>query len=169
MPLARVLRFSFSNVPFIFKRGLPFLASLLFFLVAAIAASGATTPAFVQEKDRQINLGTKNAVAFSSPSTAGNLIVVYLIWDNTGSASVSDSLGNAYVNATPATRWSSNRYSAQIFYAVNLRSGLNTVTATYATAINTFGLVYAHEYSGISQTAPVDVTASASGAFGSLN
>jgi uncharacterized protein YjdB len=43
------------------------------------------------------------------------------------------------------------------------------VTATFATAVNTFGLVYAHEYSGISQTAPVDVTASASGASGSLS
>ncbi len=106
MPLGRVLRFAFRNVVFICKSGLPCLASLLLFLLAASATQGANTPAFVQEKDKQINSGTKNAVAFSNSTTAGNLIVVYLIWDNTGTVAVTDSLGNSYASATAVARWS---------------------------------------------------------------
>jgi hypothetical protein len=153
----------------ILQRGLLFLASLLLFLPTATVAQGNTAPAFVQEKDNQLYIGNKSSVTFSNPTAVGNLIVVYLIWDNKGSASVSDSLGNSYSNASGVALWSSGTYSAQIFYTINLRSGGDTVTATFATAVKSFGLIYAHEYSGISQTAPLDVTASASGSTGSLN
>jgi chitodextrinase len=129
----------------------------------------AATPTFVQEKDNQITSGQANRVVLSSSVSTSNLIVVFLIWDNTGTASVSDSLGNTYLSAHTPTRWSNNSYSVQTFYAISAKSGADTVTATFATAIRSFGIVYAHEYSGVLTTAPIDVTAAASGTSGSLN
>ena len=142
---------------------------LALFLLTGSVAFGSTTPTFIQERDNQVNSGKTSGVTLASPTTAGNLIVAYLIWDNTGSASVSDSHGNSYASAVAPTRWSNGKYSAQVFYTINLRGGVDTVTATFATAVSSFGIVYAHEYSGISQTAPVDVTAAAAAASGSLN
>ena len=59
--------------------------------------------------------------------------------------------------AAPRTTWGSN-WSAQVFYAKNIAGGANTVTATFATAINSFGILYLHEYSGLDKVNPVDVT-----------
>ncbi len=146
--------------------GLLFLGSTFFPM--ALHASSAPNPSFIQEKDNQINSGRTNSVTLPSPTTGGNLIVVYLIWDNTGRASVSDSLGNTYASAVGPTRWSNGKYSTQIFYAINLGGGLDTVTAKFAASVSSFGIVYAHEYSGVSQTAPVDVASAAAGASGSL-
>jgi hypothetical protein len=144
----------------------PVLFTVVLFSICFVSSSvgfAATTPQFVQERDNQANSGRTSSVSFANPTTIGNTIVVYLIWDNTGSAAVSDSSGNVYASAVSASRWSSNRYSAQIFYARNLKSGANTVTATFATSVQSFGIVYAHEYSGIDPTTPIDVTASAVG------
>jgi hypothetical protein len=94
---------------------------------------------------------------------------VYLIWDNTGAAAVADSLGNTYTAAMGSTLWSNSQYSVRTFYAISRSGGADTVTATFATAVQSWGIVYALEYSGVAQTAPVDVTAAAAGASGSLN
>ena len=126
-------------------------------------------PAFVQEIDNQIQSGKRDSVTFSAATTSGDLLVAYVIWDNTNSVSVSDSLGNIYTSAVAPTAWSNGAYSAQIFYSVSQRSGANTVTATFTAGVRLFGIVYAHEYRGVSQTSPIDVTAAAAGASGSLN
>ncbi len=123
---------------------------------------------FVQERDNQATSGT--TVSITLPSTAsGNLIVAYVVWDNTGSASVSDSSGNVYASAVGPTKWNNSRYSAQVFFARNLKSGSNTIMATFASSIRSFGTVYAHEYSGVDQSTPIDATAAAVGSSGSLN
>src|SRR5919198_1312811 len=101
-------------------------------------ALAASTPAFVQARAKEITSETTNSLAFSSANTAGNLIVVYVVWSNTGSVSLSDSRGNSYASAVGRTTWGSN-WSAQVFYARNIAGGANTVTATFATAINSFG------------------------------
>ena len=149
--------------------GLNVLIWLILFLQTGGVALAVITPTFIQEKDNQATSGNTSRAAFSSKTTAGNLFAVYLIWDNTGTASVSDSLGNTYASAVAPIRWSNGQYSTQIFYTINRTSGTNTVTATFATSIRQFGIIYAHEYSGISQTAPLDVTAAAAGTSGSLN
>jgi chitodextrinase len=141
---------------------------LAFFLSPFSVQATVNTPTFIQERDNQVTSGKTSGATLSVPTSAGNLIVAYLIWDNTGSAAVSDSLGNSYASAGPATLWSSSTHSAQIFYTINLRSGSNTVTASFSTAVTSFGIVYAHEYSGISQTTPLDVTSMAAGSSGSL-
>jgi trimeric autotransporter adhesin len=134
-----------------------------------VTINSASVPVFIQEKDNQVISGQTSTATFSSPTTAGHLIAVFLIWDNTGVASVSDSLGNTYAAAIAPTRWNNSVFSSQTFYAISRASGTASVTAKFATAIHLFGIIYAHEYSGVHQTAPIDVTMSASGASGSLN
>lgn len=146
--------------------------SCLLFLTLLLCGTNralAADPAFRQEKDSQATSGNTSRVTFSSSIVAGNLIAVYLIWDNTGSASVSDSMGNSYASGVAPIRWSNGRYSAQIFYTMSSSSGNNSVTATFATKLSQFGIIYAHEYSGIRVAAPIDVTASAAGTSGSLS
>jgi chitodextrinase len=154
------------------KSGRLFPSVAILFLVSAFFPSAiqavASTPAFVQERDNQVNSGNTGSTTFSSVVTGGNLLVAYLIWDSTGGASVSDSLGNVYASAGGPTRWSNGIYSAQVFYAINNRSGVDTVTAIFSTSVHSFGIIYAHEYSGINQTSPLDVTIAAAGPSGNL-
>ncbi len=113
--------------------------------------------------------GTTNSLAFNSANTAGNLIVVYVLWSNTGAVTVSDSKGNAYSSVGTATKWNNNAFSSQVFYAKNVLGGANTVTATFATAINGFGIIYLHEYSGMDKVNPLDVSAAAAGSGSAMN
>ena len=101
-------------------------------------------------------------------NTAGNLIVAFVIWNNNGAATVSDSNGNAYAAATVRTVWGSG-WSAETFYAKNIKAGANTVTATFGTAITSFGIVYIHEYSGLDPTNPLDVASSAVGTTAAMS
>ncbi len=136
-------------------------------LVSATSAAAAT-PAFVQVNAHEITSGTTNSTPFTAANTAGNLIAAYVVWNNTGSVALSDTRGDAYVAATARVTWGNN-WSAQVFYAKNIVGGSNTVTATFGTAINSFGIVYAHEYSGLDKANPVDVTASAIGTAAAMS
>jgi len=122
----------------------------------------------VQARANEVTSGSTNSLAFNSANTAGNLIVVYVLWSNTGAVSLSDSRGNSYASAAGRTTWGSN-WSAQVFYAKNVAAGANTVTATFATAINSFGAIHVHEYSGIDKLNPVDVTRSATGTSSAMS
>ena len=137
--------------------------------VFPVTTAGAATPTFVQARANEVNSGTTNNLAFNSANTAGNLIVVYAVWNNTGTVALSDTRGNTYTSVAPATRWNNNTWSSQVFYAKNIVAGTNTVQATFGTSINAFGIIYIHEYSGISKTNPFDVTASAIGSSSAMN
>src|SRR5207244_3295210 len=50
----------------------------------------------------------------------------------------------------------------QVWYAVNIKGGANTVTVTYSSIISG-GELMIHEYSGADTFAPLDVTASSTG------
>lgn len=132
-------------------------------------AIGAGTPAFVQEKDNQVSSGKTVKVTFSSSTSAGNLIIAFIAWDNTGSVSLTDSSGNGYSRAVGPTKWHSNLYSNEVFYARSIAGGGDTITATFSSNIRSFGTLYVLEYSGLDATAPLDVTAAAAGSSGSLN
>jgi chitodextrinase len=73
------------------------------------------------------------------------------------------------VSAVGPVLWNASKYSNQVFYAGNIKGGVDTVTATFASAVTAFGIVYIHEYSGVDQTTPVDVITSALGTSGSLD
>ena len=111
-----------------------------------------------------------NSLAFTNPNTAGNLIVVYVAWNNTGSVALSDSRGNTYTSVAPATAWgSTNSWRSQLFYAKNISGGTNTVTATFGTAITSFGKLLIHEYSGLDRNNPLDASATSIGTTSAMN
>ena len=130
--------------------------------------SSAATAVFVQGTDTQVTSGTSASLAFTHANTGGNLIVAYVIWNNLGTVKVSDTRGNTYTAAT-APKTFGNNWSAQVFYAPNIIGGSNTVTATFGTAITSFGIVYLHEYSGLAQVNPVDISASAAGTSAAMS
>ena len=104
-----------------------------------VSGADAATPTHVQSLAQEVNAGTSNNLAFSSPNGAGNLIVVYAIWSNTSAATVTDTQGNSYASAAPVTRWNNNTWNSQVFYAKNIAGGANTVRTTFGTAVNSFG------------------------------
>ena len=137
-------------------------------LLVTTSAASVTAPTFVQVTQNQISSGTHVSASYNSAVKTGNMLVAYVIWSNGGSVSLADSHGNAFTSARAAVTWGSG-YSAQVFYAPVVTGGSDTVTATFQTAVSSFGVLYIHEYSGISLTNPVDVTAAASGAGSTLN
>ena len=137
-------------------------------LSVTTSAGAPTPPSFVQVKQNQVTNGTAVSAVFSGATHAGSTIVAYVIWDNTGSVIVTDSLGDHFVSVSAPTIWSGG-YSAQVFYATNILGGADTVTATFRNSVSSFGIVYAHEYAGISVANPVDVTVAASGSSSSLS
>jgi glucose/arabinose dehydrogenase/chitodextrinase len=144
-------------------------------VVAAVALAGAAVatapdavvhaapPAFVQTRAVEITSGTVNNVAFTNPNTAGNLIVAYVVWSNSATVTMTDTRGNTYTAAQAPTSWNGTSWRAQVFYAKNIAGGANTVRATFSSSINTFGILYVHEYSGLDRTNPLDVSKSAVG------
>ncbi len=144
-------------------------------LMLAVATLSLVSPsradaasAFVQDRDTEVTSGTTASLAFSKANTAGNLIVVYVIWDNPGNVTMSDTRGDTYTAATVRQTWGAG-WSAQVFYASNIIGGTNTVKATFGTAITSFGLLYLHEYSGLATVSPVDVDASAVGTSAAMS
>ena len=87
-------------------------------------------------------------------------------WNDTSATvqSVTDSLGNSYVLAAGPVKGTALTQS--IYYAKNILAGSNTVTVTFSKAA-VFPDVRILEYKGLSTTAPLDVTAGASGTSGS--
>ena len=61
-------------------------------------------------------MARRTVSAFNSANTAGNLIAVYVIWNNSGAVALSDSRSNTYAAATARIAWGSG-WSAQVFYA----------------------------------------------------
>ena len=130
-----------------------------------VAEAASATPTFEQANAQEITSGTTNSVAFTSPTTSGNLIVVYVAWGNTGSVTLSDTQGNTYLSAQAVTTWgTSTAWRAQVLYAKNIAGGANTVTATFSQSVaGSFGAVYIHEYAGIDKANPLDISKSAKG------
>src|SRR5262249_13637585 len=78
-------------------------------LLASVLLGGAlpagAAPAHVQAASNEVATGTINSVVFASPNVSGNLIVAFVIWSNGGTASVTDTRGNAYTAATSRVSW----------------------------------------------------------------
>ncbi|KAA0024868.1 hypothetical protein [Antrihabitans cavernicola] len=100
-----------------------------------------------------------------SATKPGDLLVVYLAWENTGTATISDTAGDTFAAAAPATL--SSGYSSQVFYARNTIAGSTSVTATLS--ISGVSDMYVAEYAGLDRINPLDKTAAASGNSASPN
>src|SRR5262245_44414606 len=138
-------------------------------LPLAPMASAASKRAYVQKAYLLVTSGSSVSVKLRRPTTAGNLIVAFVVWDNGGAATVTDSEGNAYASAVGPTQAAGDASSAQIFYAGNIAAGSNTITASFATPITARGVLYAYEYRGLDRTSPLDTAAVASGSGASMD
>ena len=123
----------------------------------------AVPKSFIQRKFFEVTSGSSVSVTFRKANTAGNLIVAYVVWDNSGAVSVTDSRGDTYASAVGPTQSSGDSTNAQIFYAANVAGGTNTVTANFATAITVRGALYVQEYAGVDPIAPLATTVVATG------
>jgi hypothetical protein len=134
-------------------------ASAFLLIAAAMAIPGsaiaASAPAFVQQESARVTSGVAIQVTLPKATAAGNLLVVYVAWDNSGPVAVTDSRGNTYTSAVGPTKFSGDRTNAQIFYARSSSNGTDKVTAALSSAISVAGTLYVHEYSGVDQSAPV--------------
>ena len=112
--------------------------------------------------------GTQSSVkvTFSQTQTAGDLNLVAVGWNDTSATvqSVTDSVGNTYVLAAGPLKGTALTQS--IYYAKNILAGSTTVTVTFSKGAVSPD-VRILEYKGLSTTAPLDVTAGASGTSGS--
>src|SRR5262245_19532885 len=104
-----------------------------FLVAAAVIAASSTLPnvadaaikrQLVQKKFFQVTTGTSVSVTFRRPTVAGHLVVAYVVWDNSGAVTVTDSTGNTYASAVGPTQ--SGGTNAQLFYAGNIAGGITT-------------------------------------------
>ncbi len=113
------------------------------------------------------------SLAFGSPSTSGNLIVVGVKWgDQTISvSSITDNKGNTYTSAVGPTNWSGTAKRAQVFYAKDIVGGGSPITITVtlsATPTSSF-YIFQLEYADADLNSPLDVTSAAIGTSLSLS
>ncbi len=101
-------------------------------------------------------------VTYPQPQAQGDLNIVVVGWNDTVATvqSVTDSLGDSYTLALVPT--AGTGLTQSIYYAPNVLAGSNTVTVTFSQAA-TLPDVRVLEYSGLSPTGPLDVTAGTSG------
>ena len=132
--------------------------------MATFKATSAGSIGFVQLNNIIIN-STSVSVVYSSAQTAGDLNVVAVGWNDTVSSvsSVTDTKGNLYSLAVGPTKGTG--LSQSIYYAKNIvaaAAGTNTVVVKFSQtpAVPDIRIL---EYSGLSTTSPLDVTASALG------
>ena len=135
-------------------------------VATATTAGTSVTLTFVQVNSAtpQTNQSTVKII-YTGAQTAGNTNILAIGWNDATSniSSVTDTAGNTYQVAAPTARGTG--LSQAIYYAKNIKAapaGGNTVTVTFTTAVR-FADIRISEYSGLSVTNPLDVTASASG------
>jgi chitodextrinase len=142
------------------------------FCVALACALGLSAPALAVIAVAQDNSSCPQSlvktlsVPFTQAQTAGNLNYVAIGWIGLPRTilSVTDTKGNAYVPAT-TVKTGPNSYAQVIFYAKNIvaaAANANSVTVTFDGLVGNLDVRIA-EYSGLSTTNALDVTAGASG------
>lgn len=129
-------------------------------LSAANTGMAASLPAIVQ-KAKNVSSGSVTSLsqAFTSNNTAGNSIIVVCGVGNGTAATVTDSLGNTYNLAVNGAN--STTFASQIFYAVNILGGSNTITVTPSASVSVAMEIY--ECSGLLQQVVAQPEQSSSG------
>ena len=127
-----------------------------------IATAGGGGIALVQSNAME-GSGLKSLSApFGSNNTASNLIIAFVRMSTASqTVTVSDTAGNTYADAV-AQAQTTDGHQIHIFYAKNIHSGANTVTASYS-GTNNHPWLAIYEYSGLSTTNPLDQTAKGQG------
>ena len=157
----------FAIRPRIFAKEVLLLLALLLVLPSlSFSRTPAATPAPLSGISLVQTAGSTHDAAsrtisqlFSQGNVAGNLIVVAVSWgaNDAPSITASDTQRNVYTLAT--SLWDSgNHQGLAILYAANIRSGANTVTLNFGNS-DDYRRIIVSEYSGVSTTNPLDVTA----------
>ena len=101
--------------------------------------------------------GTTASLAFASNNTVGSLLIC--IFRSSTGATVSDSQGNSWHAAIAQSNVSDKDIELGIWYALNCKSGANTVTVTGSF----FSAQVIAEYSGVATASALGTTNSATG------
>ena len=136
-------------------------------LIGDVQAASTASVSFVQVAAATPQSPVESvAVTYPHAQTAGDLNLVVVGWNDTSATvqSVTDSLGNSYTLAVGPTKGTGLTQS--IYYAQNVLGGSNSVTVRFSQAAASPDIRIL-EYRGLSTTAPLDVTAEASGTSGS--
>ena len=135
--------------------------------IATATTTGTTggTIKFIQGNYAVPSSATTVTVTFKAAQTAGNLNVVVVGWNDASTtvSSVTDTSGNTYAWSRGPTV--GGGISQSIYYAKSIAgaaANANIVTVTFSAAANAPDIRIL-EYSGLNTTAPLDVTAAASG------
>jgi hypothetical protein len=127
-------------------------------LIAGLLAASAQ--AQVVQRKNNSSLSTISSLAtgnLDTNPTVGHLIAVPVQVQGTTVSSVTDTLGNTYVDSpcSPYVNTGGSLSNSQsIFYTVNASTGTNSVTAHFAGS-STYSTVTAYELSGIDQMSPL--------------
>ena len=102
------------------------------------------------------------SASFNTSTGSGNLILAFVRMSTTSqTVSVTDSAGNNYVDAVSQVQ-NSDGHQIHLFYARNIKGGLNSVNATFSST-NNHPFLAIYEYSGLHKLNPLDRTTSAQG------
>jgi len=125
-----------------------------------VTVGGQTSTEAVVQATSQASFGTANPSVSISSSTAGNtLIVLPGMPDGTTVTSVTDNIGNSWVQVPNAYSTSAgDGFAVDIWYCANCAGGVTTVTAHFPASASFAGLI-AYEVSGITTTSPLDLGA----------
>jgi hypothetical protein len=127
--------------------------------VATSTGSGIT---LVQAISVQGSGLTSLSEPYTSPNTAGNLLIVFVrMSTSTQTVGITDTLGNTYTQAVAQIQ-TNDLSQIHIFYVANCLGGTNTVKATFS-GVNNHPWLVVYEYSGLSATSPLDRVSGAQG------
>ena len=132
------------------------LGVLLSLSLPTLAARAASTPTFVQTKSNEVSSGTIEHAGVHQRQHVWQPDRRLRDLEQHQHRHRHRQQRQRVRSAAGRTTWGSS-WSSQVFYAKGIAGGANTVTATFATAINGFAVVYIHEYSGVDKVGPVDV------------
>lgn len=119
-------------------------------------------PTLVQQDDgsTRSTLSTdkcsKYIIGLPHAAGSGNLLIVAVTWgDTTSTCSITDNNGGNTWNAGPLVRDTTNVQSGQAFYAMNVASSTQSVTATLSAQAN-FVTAWAYEYYNVATSSALD-------------
>jgi hypothetical protein len=111
--------------------------------------------AFVQSKHTaQDASGSSVAVTLTNNVAAGNLLIVF-VWWNDATTAINSVTGNGNTFTQIGTTHVFNVTSSAMFYAKNVAGGATTLTANFS-ASTPNSQIFAHEASGCDTSAPLD-------------
>jgi len=146
-----------------------FLLTVLMLTVVLLTVTSAHAAiGFVQVRAGTVSSASTESLAFSSNTTAGDIILVG--FDFAGSptfSSIADTQGNMFTEVGSQLTTPGGAKS-RVYYAKNIKGGADSVTITLSGGAS-FIKEQIIEYSGVSATTPVDIQAGNTGSSGSAS